>query len=138
MAFSDVKTIDEVDIFTVPDVQTSAVFPTPTTTFSLNGLRDFQVQYWTGSAWLTVPGGTVTANTLVWRRVTFSPISTQKIRIFVTNAMNMHSRIAEVEAYAVATAPPINVPPSVSLTSPASGATFAAPASITLSATRQR
>ena len=119
----------------MPDVQASPIFPTPTTTFSLNGLRDFQVQYWSGSAWLTVPGGSVTANNLQWRQVTFSPISTPKIRIYVTNAMNMYSRIAEVEAWAVSTAPPMNVAPSVALTSPASGATFAAPASLTLAAT---
>jgi hypothetical protein len=73
--------------------------PTPTMTFSLYGLTDFQVQYWTGAAWLTVPGGTVSGNNLVWRQVTFPAVATSSIRIFVTGALNTWSRIAEVEAY---------------------------------------
>ena len=39
-------------------------------TFSLYGLQDFAVQTWDGNAWITVPSGSVTGNTLVWRTVT--------------------------------------------------------------------
>jgi hypothetical protein len=66
----------------------------------LYGLRNFEVQYWTGSAWAPVPGGTVTNNNLVWRKFTFAPLATSKIRVFVTaTADSVWSRINEVEAY---------------------------------------
>ena len=57
--FNGTKTIDEVDVFSVQDNYQAPSTPTPTMTFSLYGLTDFQVQYWTGAAWVTVPGGTV-------------------------------------------------------------------------------
>jgi hypothetical protein len=74
--FNGTQTISEVDVFTVQDNYQSPSDPTSTMTFSLYGLTDFQVQYWTGSAWVTVPGGTVSGNNLVWRQLTFSPLMT--------------------------------------------------------------
>jgi hypothetical protein len=54
----------------------------------------------TGSAWAPVPGGTVTGNNKVWRQFTFAPLSTTKIRVYVTaTGDNVWSRITEVEAY---------------------------------------
>src|SRR5262249_10892841 len=84
------------------------------------------------SAWVIVPNGTISGNNLVWRQITFSPLTTSKIRIYVTGARDAWSRITEVEAY---TAPPGNQPPTVSLTSPPNGATYTAPAAITVTAT---
>jgi hypothetical protein len=99
--FNGSKTISEVDVFSVQDNFQSPSNPTPTMTFSLYGLRNFEVQYWTGSAWTDVPGGSVTNNNLVWRQFTFAPLATTKIRVFVTaTADGAWSRIAEVEAYA--------------------------------------
>src|SRR5436190_2915780 len=67
---------------------------------SLYGLRDFEVQYWTGSAWAAIPGGTVTGNNLVWRQFLFAAISTTKIRVNVSGtADGVWTRIAEVEAW---------------------------------------
>ena len=68
-------------------------------TFSLYGITDFDVQYWNGSGWITVPGGSVTGNNLVWRKFTFSAISTSAIRVNVRSALNTYSRITEIEAY---------------------------------------
>src|SRR5262249_32707159 len=83
------------------------ITPTPTTTFTLYGLKNFEVQYWTGTAWASIPGGTVTNNNLVWRKFTFSPLATSKIRVFVTGtADGVWTRIAEVEAYATVTSSP--------------------------------
>ena len=73
--FSSVQTIDEIDVFTVQNNYQAPIEPTPTMTFSLYGVRDFTVQYWTGTAWQTVPGGTVTGNTLVWRKFVFAPVN---------------------------------------------------------------
>jgi M6 family metalloprotease-like protein len=102
--FNGTKTINEVDVFTLQDNYPSPSDPTPTMTFTQYGVTDFQVQYWTGSAWATVPGGTVSGNNLVWRQFTFSPLTTSAIRIWITGALGGYSRITEVEAYA-----PVNV-----------------------------
>jgi hypothetical protein len=127
--FNGSKTINEVDVFTVQDNYNSPSDPTPSMTFSLYGITDFQVQYLSGGNWLTVPGGTISGNNLVWRQVTFSPLTTTAIRVWVTGALADYSRITEVEAYA----PPSN-PVTVSVTSPTQGQNFAAPATIPLTA----
>jgi hypothetical protein len=99
--FNGTKSLSEVDVYSVQDNFQSPIEPTPTTTFTLYGLRDFEVQYWTGSAWAAVPGGTVTNNNLVWRKFTFAALSTSKIRVSVSaTADGVWTRIVEVEAYA--------------------------------------
>ena len=98
--FNGTKAISEVDVFSVQDNVQSPINPTPAMTFSSYGLRNFEVQYWTGSAWAPIPGGTVTNNNLVWRQFMFAPLASSKIRVFVTaTADGAWSRIAEVEAY---------------------------------------
>jgi hypothetical protein len=98
--FNGMKTISEVDVFTVQDNFQSPIDPTLATTFSLYGLRNFEVQYWTGTAWAAVPGGTVTNNSFVWRQFVFAPVATTKVRVLVTAvADGVWSRITEVEAY---------------------------------------
>ena len=96
-------------------------------TFTLWGLRNFEVQYWDGSVWLPLPGGIVTNNNLVWRQTLFVPISTSKIRVFITAALNGSSRVMEVEAWGINSG--ANSPPSVAIASPAAGASFTTPAS---------
>ncbi|HKB68653.1 MAG TPA: hypothetical protein VKC61_22520, partial [Pyrinomonadaceae bacterium] len=93
------KNITEVDVITVQDDDQNSLEPTQAMTFSLSGITAFDVQYWTGSAWITVPNGSVTGNNKVWRQFTFSPIATSKIRVLVNNALNTRSRIVELEAY---------------------------------------
>ncbi len=82
-------------------VQSSGpVNPTLATTFTNYGATAYQVQWWNGSTWLDVPGGNVTGNNLVWRRFTFSPITTDRIRVYVNDAFDhMFSRLIEVEAW---------------------------------------
>src|SRR5262249_22175375 len=128
-----VQTIGEIDVFTVQDNWAAPSDPTPGMTFSQYGVRDFTVQYWTGTAWQTVPGGDVTGNTFVWRQFLFAPITTSRIRVNVTNGLASYSRLVEVEAYTAA--PGANTPPSVKLTSPTNGDTFATPSTVTLAAT---
>jgi peptidyl-Asp metalloendopeptidase len=97
--FAGAKTIGQVALFTVQDGYGSPTEPTSTQTFSLYGVTDFTVQYWTGSTWATVPGGAIAGNRQVWRTVTFAPLTTTSIRILVTGALNSWSRVAEVEVY---------------------------------------
>ena len=126
------KLIEEINVFSMQDNYSAPIEPTPTMTFSYFGLRGFEVQYWTGSEWAAVPGGTIANNNLVWRRVVFAPVTTTKIRIHITAALNGYSRVMEVEAWGVAAGG--NAPPDVSVTAPAEGASFTAPASITVNA----
>jgi hypothetical protein len=131
--FNGTKTIQEIDVFTVQDNFSSPIEPTPSMTFTLYGLTDFQVQYWDGSQWLNVPGGVVSGNSLVWRQFLFAALNTSRIRVLVNGALAAYSRITEVEAYGTAVGG--NSPPIVTLNSPADGASFFAPASVSLSAT---
>lgn len=97
--FSSSKTINEIDVFNIQDNYANPVEPTETMTFTGYGIVDFQVQYWDGAAWVTVPGGSVTGNNKVWRKFTFSPITTTKIRVYVTGAADSYGRATELEAW---------------------------------------
>ena len=69
-------------------------------TFSTFGLSGYDVQYWDGSAWVTVAGGSISGNNKVWRKISFSSITTSKIRVLTNTAVdNGYSRITEVEAW---------------------------------------
>jgi hypothetical protein len=46
-----------------------------------------------------VPNGSVTGNNKIWRKFTFSAISTNKIRVLTSASVDGYSRITEVEAY---------------------------------------
>jgi hypothetical protein len=66
-------------------------------TFAWYGIVDFNVQAWTGAAWVTV--ATVAGNNLVKRTVTFAPVTTDRIRVNVTGALAGYARIVELEAW---------------------------------------
>src|SRR5687768_18401681 len=74
------QTIDEINVFSLQDNFNDPVDPTEAMTFTQFGLQDFDVQYWTGSAWQTVPGGSLLNNNKVWRKITFPPLTTTKVR----------------------------------------------------------
>lgn len=101
--FGTNKTIDEVDVFSLQDNWTSPVEPTESTTFTLYGMSGFDVQYWNGTAWVGVPGGSVTGNNKIWKKITFSPITTSKIRILTNASPSGSSVLTEVEVYAPVT-----------------------------------
>jgi RHS repeat-associated protein len=100
--FNGSQTIDEIDVFTGQDNYANPSEPTETMTFSLYGLTGFDVQYWDGSSWVTVPGGAITSNNKVWKKVTFSAITTTKIRVLTNASVDGYSRITEVEAWTAA------------------------------------
>ena len=97
--FSGTKTISEVDVFTVQDAYTTPSEPTSAMQFTQYGITDFEIQYWNGTSWITVPGGSISGNRNVWRKLSFAPIMTPAFRILVLNALGSYSRITEVEAY---------------------------------------
>jgi PKD repeat protein len=99
ISFNGSKSIDEIRLYTLQDAFRNAVEPTPDMTCTYYGLIDFDVQYWDGSNWVTVPGGSVTGNDKVMRVFTFTAISTGKIRVVSHNARAHYSRVVEVEAF---------------------------------------
>src|ERR1044072_7633675 len=104
--FDSTKTIDELDIFTLQDNPNSPSEPTEAMTFGTYGLTAYSVSYWNGSAWINIPEASVVGNNKVWRKFTFSPITTTKIRVFPQAASdNGYSRLTEVEAWGTVTTP---------------------------------
>ena len=96
--FNGPKTIERVVVYTVQDNFLNPVEPTDSMVFTLYGITDFQVQGWNGSSWVTL--ASVSGNNLVKRSVSFSPYTTDRIRIYVTGAKDgFWSRITEVEAW---------------------------------------
>ena len=118
IAFSGSRTIDEVNVFTLQDNYSTPAEPTLDMTFSQFGAVNFDVQYWTGSAWQTVPGGSVNGNNNVWKRVTFAAVSTQKIRVYVTGALANYTRLVEVEALGGGVAGPTPTPTPTPIATP--------------------
>ncbi|HEY0169835.1 MAG TPA: hypothetical protein VGB98_02195, partial [Pyrinomonadaceae bacterium] len=99
VAFASPMAIDEVNVFSLQDNYTSPAEPTEALTFSKYGVTSFEVQYWDGSAWAPVPGGTVTNNSGVWRKITFQPVNTTRVRVVVNSALAGRSRLVEFEAW---------------------------------------
>jgi RHS repeat-associated protein len=101
--FNGSKTIDEIDVVTLQDDSANPIEPSENTTFTLDGIVDFQVQYWNGSSWATVSGGNITGNHKVWKKVNFSALTTSKIRVNITNALGGYSQVTELEAWGSST-----------------------------------
>jgi large repetitive protein len=99
ITFNGQKSISEIDLFTLQDSYTAPQAPTTTMTFTKYGITAFDVQYWDGAAWVTLPGGSITGNNLVWRTITFPTVTTDRIRVMVNAALGSYSRIVEIEAY---------------------------------------
>lgn len=99
VVFDGSKTINEIDVFSLQDNYANPIEPTEATAFSLYGLTGFQAQYWNGSAWVTVPGGSVSGNDKVWKKITFAPLITTKIRVLISATVDNLSRMVEVEAW---------------------------------------
>ena len=96
--FNGQKTIDHVVVYSVQDNFLNPVEPTDTMTFTQYGLTSFSVQGWNGASWVTL--GSVSGNTLIKRTVSFSPYTTDRIRVLVNAvADNLWSRITEIEAW---------------------------------------
>jgi RHS repeat-associated protein len=97
--FNGQQTINEIDVFTCQDDYAAPSEPTLAQTFTLYGLTAYEVQYWTGSVWAGVPDASVTNNDKVWRKFTFAPLTTSKIRVLTSAGLASYSRLTEVEAW---------------------------------------
>ena len=96
--FNGTKSISEVDVFTIQDG--SATTPAELMTFTKYGNTAFDVEYWDGTSWKIIPGGSISGNNLVWRKITFATVTTNKIRLIIRGSQSGDfSRVIELEAY---------------------------------------
>jgi hypothetical protein len=93
------KTIEEVDLYFHQDYSHGPMTDPSETLTSVYAMTDFDVEYWDGSAWVTLPGGQVRGNTLVWRRFRFAPVTTTALRVWLIGSASGGAAIQEVEAY---------------------------------------
>jgi len=94
------KVIDEIRVYTLQNNWTTAGEPDANTPATGEGILDFRLEYWTGTAWTQIPGTpNVTDNDKAMRAFTFPAVTTSKIRVVVTASRNNWSRIVELEAY---------------------------------------
>jgi flagellar hook-associated protein 2 len=88
--FGTARTIDRLTVHTV----SGTAYPA-----AEYGIRDFYYEYWDGSAWVAL-GDPVTGNTASQSTISFSPVTTTKIRLNVTASNDgQYSRVTEIEAF---------------------------------------
>ncbi len=101
--FGGSKSINEIDVFMVQDAVFSPIAPTLALTGTQYCMTHFLAQYWTGSAWTEVPGGSILNNNRIWVQIgPFTPVTTTKIRIYITAAQanaEGYGILTEVEAW---------------------------------------
>lgn len=95
--FNQARSIEQVNVVTVRNSFTDKSPVRADETFSGYGLTDFRIEYWNGSSWTTVQN--VSNNNKILQQLTFSPVTTTKIRIVATAALAYNVRITEVEAW---------------------------------------
>src|SRR6185295_11428805 len=105
--FNGEKRINEIDFITLQDNFNEPVEPTADLTFSQYGVTSFRINYWNSATaqWVTLTE--ITGNNLVWRKLEFPTIKTQKLSIIILNGAASYSRVVEIEAWEAP--PPINV-----------------------------
>jgi hypothetical protein len=94
-----VRQIEVINVFTAQSDPFNWLTPTLTMTFTQYGARAYSVEYWTGSAWAVVPGGSISGNDKVWRQFVIPVTSTSKIRVIITDSSDDFGRITEIEAW---------------------------------------
>lgn len=101
-----------VPVFLQDNITTNPLEPTETMTFTQYGGVDFEIQYWNGSAWVTVTGGNVTGNTLIMPIFDFPDVAVSKIRLLyhTVGPGSGYANLVALEAYHLIN--PFNVPRS--------------------------
>ena len=99
VAFGTTRVIEMIDVIGVQDNLVNPGEPTLSTTGTLYHNTAFDVEYWNGSSWVVVTGGTVTGNTNIWKQFLFTPVSTTKIRVLIHSSVDGFGRLAEVQAW---------------------------------------
>lgn len=104
--FSGPAVIDEINVITQQDTWWNPSEPTEAQIFFNNGITSFEVQFWDGNSFETIPGLTITGNNKVWRRFLFADITTDRIRLVSNAAKLQWSTVIELEAIGELVDPP--------------------------------
>ncbi len=96
--FGQPQSISQVEIYMLQNQYATCAAPDLTTTATSYGLRNFQVQYWTGESWELLPGGSISENIYAVVQVGFPALETQKVRIFIPKATD-YARLVEVQVW---------------------------------------
>lgn len=97
--FNTTRSIEMIDVIGVQDNLVNPGEPTLSTTGTLYHNTAFDVEYWNGSSWVIVTGGTVTGNNLIWKQFIFTPVSTIKIRVLIHSSVDNFGRLTEVQVW---------------------------------------
>ncbi|MBC7622243.1 MAG: hypothetical protein H7232_02530, partial [Aeromicrobium sp.] len=77
--------------------------PSTISTESASPLSGFSIQYWTGTAWAAVSELARVDGTRVWRRVNFTPVTTDRVRVVLpTITSSRQMVVSELEVWTVA------------------------------------
>lgn len=95
--FAGTMLVDRVAVYSMQNDYRSPVEPTDTMIADVYVVRDFDVEYLSGGAWVTA--ASILRNKLAKRTVTFGPVAADGIRVRSKDALRW-SRLAEVEAWA--------------------------------------
>jgi hypothetical protein len=76
------------------------MFFTGTSGFNLP-LKNFQFQYWNGTSWINAYIKSANTSSIVEEY--FAPVTTNKIRLYITGTTDSYARIYELEVYGVTT-----------------------------------
>lgn len=104
--FNGPKTLGRIEVYTLHNGQEGRPGVTAPKLMGISersettnsGITDFEVQYWTGTEWKAISGGTVQGNKKVKRMFPVN-LTTGKIRLSITGAMDGYSRVTEFEAW---------------------------------------
>lgn len=99
ITFNGTKSINEIDVYSLQDNYTKPIEPTSSLIFTKYGITAFDPQYWNGNSWMFISGSTVSENNLIWCKIQFKAVSTNKIRLIIRGGLDNFSRIVEIEAY---------------------------------------
>ena len=98
--FAAAKNINEIVLLTIRDVYGTPGMDTVFDTFTAYGAQDFIIYYWNGSAYVAIPGGTVTGNNKVMRRFPVT-VNTTKILLSMTASPDGYARVLAFQAIGV-------------------------------------
>jgi hypothetical protein len=105
VTFSGPKTIGEIHVRTYSDDFSTNDVSLETSTAWAYGVKNFDVQYYNGSDWVTI--GSATENGFALTRFPSAPVTTTAVRVYVNECRVSYARVINVEAYQYeAEAPP--------------------------------
>lgn len=101
--FGQMRSIGEIDVFTLASSANYTTNPTLTDTIGSTGATGYVIDYHNGTTWINIFTG---SNDRVWRQFTFAAVSASKVRVSVTSSGDAYARLVEVEAWSPP-APPL-------------------------------